>query len=78
MCGRLPGIDVKRWWEDNITKCCRSQQHMMCSDCPRGRKVVYIKGFHIPITQSACAECVPEIEAKNVVEMPKITNFVVL
>jgi hypothetical protein len=50
MCERSPGIDVKRWWEGIITKCRRSQQHVMRLDCPRGQEVVYMEGFHIRIT----------------------------
>jgi hypothetical protein len=76
MCGHLPGIDVKRWWEDNITKCCRSQQHMMRSDCTRGQKVVYMKGFHIRITQLACEDAFPRSRRKCCWNA-KITNFVV-
>ena len=54
--GRVPGIDVKRWWEGNITKCCRSRRQAIRSDWPRGHNEVYIEGFHIQVTRLACAD----------------------
>ncbi len=76
MHGHVPGIDVKRWWEGNMTKCCCCQWQVMHLDCPRGQKEVYIEGFHIQITLLACVDAFPKLRWKCCWNA-KITNFVI-